>query len=171
MFFCFAFCNIPTILDETVHAKIIVSHVKYSDFFILLTSSGKHDFMLNWRPVLMHNANVALMVADLLLGRLPVCANHLPLPLMWGAAYVLFAWVWHARTGVYYYPFLDHTLPWYKAVPMHVALLAGLSAFHFLGAFASHLAAGSDDDIAIVPFEYRAASGLAIVAMITKVRR
>ena len=127
--------------------------------------------MLNWRPVLMHNANVALMVADLLLGRLPVCASHLPLPLMWGAAYVLFAWGWHARTGVYYYPFLDHTLPWYKAVPMHVALLAALSAFHFLGAFVSNLAANGEDGIAAVSFEFRAASAAVLVAMITKVRR
>ena len=79
--------------------------------------------MFNWRALLMHNANVALMCGDWLVGRLPLKVAHLPLPVGWGCAYVLFAWAWHAKTGVYYYPFLDHTLPWWQAVPMHAALL------------------------------------------------
>jgi hypothetical protein len=131
---------------------------------------GKNDFMFNWRPVLMHNANVALMVADLLLGRLPVQVNHLPLAISWGAAYVLFAWAWHARTGVYYYPFLDHTLPARQAVPLHAALLAALTVFHVLGAAASSFATASAGSEA-APLAYRAAGALVFVAMITKLRR
>ena len=60
------------------------------------------------RPLLMHNANVLLMFTELLLNRLKVDPMHLPMVLGWGVWYVVFAWWWHRRTGVFFYPFMDY---------------------------------------------------------------
>ena len=45
--------------------------------------------------------------------------------LAWGLLYIFFAWVWHARTGLWSYPFLDYTHPYSWA--SYAALLGALA--------------------------------------------
>jgi hypothetical protein len=134
--------------------------------FVLIpyrTKTGAEaEFMLKTRAVIMHNANVALMATELLVGELPIRAAHLPFVVLWGCTYVLFAWRWHAMTGVYYYPFLDHTLPWPTAVGFHASLIVALSLFHMVGVAASRSE--------ILPLTSRAALLMSLVVAITKLR-
>lgn len=98
-------------------------------------NGGKGDASSFWKPIplVMHNGNVALMLADAMLNNMQVRASHWPFCLLWGLAYVLFAWKWQGLKGLYYYPFLDHTLSSAKALGFHLALMAVLLCFHALG--------------------------------------
>ena len=86
--------------------------------------------LYSWRAQMMHNANALIVANELLFNRLPVVATHITAPMLWGACYVVFAWVHLRRSGVIYYPFLDPTLRPATSVPIHMALMAGCGALH-----------------------------------------
>jgi hypothetical protein len=131
-----------------------------------LEGKGSNDFMLHARPLLMHNGNVVLMATELLLGRHTIETRHVGLAVLWGALYVIFAWGWQHRTGIYYYPFLDHTLHPAKAVGCHLGLVAALSLFHGIGAAASAALGAASS----MPFLAKAAGVYGFVAMICRFR-
>eukprot|EP00619_Florenciella_sp_RCC1007_P000531 CAMPEP_0205903902 /NCGR_PEP_ID=MMETSP1325-20131115/388_1 /ASSEMBLY_ACC=CAM_ASM_000708 /TAXON_ID=236786 /ORGANISM="Florenciella sp., Strain RCC1007" /LENGTH=333 /DNA_ID=CAMNT_0053269607 /DNA_START=43 /DNA_END=1044 /DNA_ORIENTATION=+ len=83
------------------------------------------------RPLLMHNANVLLMFTELLMNRLKVDPMHLPMILSWGLWYVVFAWWWHRRTGVFFYPFMDYSLPNWKILGLKMAVMSAMAAFFY----------------------------------------
>lgn len=93
--------------------------------------------LLSVRALLMHNANTLNMAGELALNALRIPWSHAPLALLYGMAYVAFAWAWHRRTGVFYYFFLDPLRP--RAVVAYVALCATLLACFALVAGASSL--------------------------------
>ena len=103
--------------------------------FVLLPSrlkAGDYESitrMLTLRPQLMHNANLLLMVNELLLCSLPLEVSHFSLCVIFGLLYVIGSWVWLRKSGVVYYPFLDPTLPSFMAISLHLLLLITLAVF------------------------------------------
>ena len=75
-------------------------------------------------PLLMHNANALFMATELLLNKIPITLRHIPYIVLFGVAYILFAWVLHEKKGVFYYFFLDYTRPlaalWYLGLMLAV---------------------------------------------------
>lgn len=80
--------------------------------FVLYPKAEKHGFyvdrMFKFRPQMMHNANVVMMQAEMLLGPWPLEPHHGLLVLAFCTSYGVFAWWWFRRTGIYYYFFLDY---------------------------------------------------------------
>jgi len=148
--------------SASVFVTVIVTFV----LLPMITKSGiKTDIMMSPRALLMHNANVILMMTELLFGRHTVEVRHVGLTVLWGATYVLFAWYWQRRTGIYFYPFLDHTLVWWKACGCHLGLVAALCLFHAIGAAASAaLRTGG------APFLYVAVAAYGCVGFILRLR-
>ena len=56
--------------------------------------------------------------------------DHLPYAILFGCAYVLFAWMWFQRTRVFYYFFLDYRRPY--AIWAYLGLLLTLTVFYGL---------------------------------------
>lgn len=73
--------------------------------------SAGNEHLTQWRSVVYHNLNSVLMGIEFAVGaRTPELAG-LPVAFLWGCAYVLFARAWFSRIGMYYYFFLDDSLP------------------------------------------------------------
>jgi len=95
--------------------------------------------------LIMHNCNTMESVLEILLGRLPIAASHCPLGVVWGSAYIAFAWTRAPRIrragkaqgasegngGNFVYSFLDWTLPAGTQLLCIAALVGVLVAFHF----------------------------------------
>ena len=115
------------------------------------------------RPLLMHNANVLLMFTELLLNRMKVDPMHLPMVLAWGVWYVIFAWWWHSRTGVFFYPFMDYSLPNWKILGLKLAVMSAMAAF-FYGSYRL--------DQLVEPHSYLVKAGVVygLMLLIVKVR-
>merc|ERR1712228_396609 len=87
----------------------------------------------------MHNANLVFMVNELLFGSIPARDEHFWIVVLWGLHYVLVSWFWLCRSGLVYYPFLDPTLSWPRAVGLHLALLVTLRLMFAVGVLISYL--------------------------------
>jgi hypothetical protein len=129
---------------------------------MIMKLGGPHDFFC-LRQLIMHNLNVFFMITELLLNKVPVHLHHLPFSVLWGCLYVLFAWIWQLKKGVYFYPFLDHTLPWKKAVSFYLGLVVVLAVFHVAGVVLSSLTH-------VIPLTYRIFLLYSFVYLITKFR-
>jgi hypothetical protein len=102
--------------------------------FVLFPAAARLDntaLLLFPDALMMHNLNVVFMAAELVLTAVPVQPTHFIFAVLWGSVYVMFSWLWLARTGVVYYFFLDYRKP--KAAAMMVGLLIALTMFYFLG--------------------------------------
>lgn len=77
--------------------------------------------------LLMHNANVAFLTADILLSTIVFNLWHLFFAVLFGCAYVLFQWVWYHRLGAFYYFFLDYERP--GAIFWYLGLVIGVSPY------------------------------------------
>ena len=89
------------------------------------------SFMFLWPALVMHNANLVFMIAELWVNGFIVSPNHAPFAVLFGCAYIVFAWAWFARTGVFFYFFIDHTRP--MALVSHAVLMAILWGYFVLG--------------------------------------
>lgn len=85
--------------------------------------------------LLFHNANVAMIFVDMLLNNISFRTYHFMFVMFYGCCYIIFAWYWHRVAGIFYYFFLDYARP--DAFFWHAGLLLTVSAFFFLGKFAS----------------------------------
>ncbi len=103
--------------------------------FVLIPTAKKnnlpvHHFFLV-PALLMHNANVAFMVFEIIANRLHFVLLHFPFTLLYGMAYSLFSWYLYQHRGVFYYSFLDYgrkgALYWY------IGLIGGMGVFFLLG--------------------------------------
>ena len=96
--------------------------------FILIPSANKRgDALDNWfklPELIMHNANLIVLMIELMIGNLVFDFRYLPLVVMFGIAYVIFAAIHENKTGVYYYSFLDPRTS--KSAFIHVALLIAI---------------------------------------------
>jgi len=114
---------------------LIGAIVKYALWPAALKNKGKgnHNF-INLRPLLQHNANIVMALTELLfLGGIPLKGNetslykHLPLPLLFGVAYVFFSWStlrhWNPKgipAALYF--FMDPTLGWRHTISLWILL-------------------------------------------------
>lgn len=102
--------------------------------FVLIPTAKRtdgHKQFFTWEPLLMHNANIAFMIAELLLTAIPVHPVHFSFAAILGVSYVIFSWFWFWSTGVFYYFFLDFRRK--KAVLMQLALVVALVVFYGFG--------------------------------------
>jgi hypothetical protein len=91
----------------------------------------------NTPALLMHNANVMFMLFEGANNRLPVLLPHIVFGVLYGILYTVFAWVWHWHKGIFYYFFLDYARK--DAVLCHLALIAALGVFFYVGVLVSWL--------------------------------
>jgi hypothetical protein len=94
-----------TNLATSILVTVVVSFVLFPH---AMKSSVDTNYNLLCRPaaLMMHNANVIFMVGELLLTGMPVYLSHFAFGVLLGCAYVVFAWVWYARVGMFFYFFL-----------------------------------------------------------------
>ena len=97
---------------------LVAAVVKYALWPAAIKSSGNGGVLMKTRPLLQHNANVVMALAELLLlGGLPVYIRHISLSFVWGISYTFFSWAtmthWNEQNGKgpgTLYFFMDTTL-------------------------------------------------------------
>jgi len=82
-----------------------------------------------------HILNLVFMFAELSLNRLPFQHQHIVFCITWGQLYLLFSWIFHSKTGVWFYFFLDYE-PSYALVP-YVLLTSVLFFYYRFGEWCS----------------------------------
>lgn len=79
----------------------------------------------------MHNANVIFMAAEFMINDIPLKFVHFPFILMYGVTYVIFAWIWHYYSGIFYYFFLDYdrkdAVAWYTGLLLFMMLIFSIA--------------------------------------------
>jgi hypothetical protein len=137
--------NWKVFTDDPIFAEVttIIFEMSFSMAFLVtmlvnlvLIPMGKKmgqpiDVFFTSTGLLFHNANIVFMVAELLCNKIPFYPLHFIYVILFGIAYVVFSWYWFARTGIFYYFFLDYARP--RAVLSHIGLLLGVGAFFFIG--------------------------------------
>ena len=116
----FAIIIYPVIFANSLFVTMVVT-------FILIPQTHKRgDPLENWFKFpeqMMHNLNTVFLVLELVLGNLPINLQSIPLVIIFGISYVIFAAYNEKKTGIYFYSFLDPRSS--KAAIIHIALLLG----------------------------------------------
>jgi len=115
--------------------------------FVLLPQNKKQGkfetlwWMTRWRPLSLHNGFVIAAAVEFALATPRAVPDHLPVMVLYGCTYVVFAWGLWYKTRIYLYFFLD---PRFKHAPLAlVGLLTLLAALYLLGSVAATAAASS----------------------------
>jgi len=101
--------------------------------------SGHHhdvSLLLNPLSLLLHNANVLIMEAELIFSDWSMRLEHFPFCLMFGMVYVVFSWWLHSKSGHWIYFLLDYDR---VGVLGFVTLMVCLALFYWLGIFSASL--------------------------------
>lgn len=114
-------------------------------------------------PLLAHNANLAMVMFELVFSRQPVLLDLASASVLWGLYFVVFSWVWCARHRMFFYFFLDTTLPTKLVLSFHLGLASALAIFSAMGAFLSTLNQGQ-------PLELRLLLATVVWLALTRVR-
>ena len=85
--------------------------------------------------LLMHNANIIFMTLEFVLNKVPFAVWHFPFIVLYGMAYIVFSWAWHAHTRYFHYFFLDYRRK--GAVLWYLALMLVVALFFFMGYWCS----------------------------------
>lgn len=97
--------------------------------------------MTRWRPLSLHNGFVIAAAIECGLATPRAVPDHLPVMVLYGSTYVIFAWGLWYKTRIYLYFFLD---PRFNHAPLGiVGLVALLAALYLLGSEAATAAVGS----------------------------
>tara|TARA_B100001250_G_scaffold49018_1_gene38426 strand:- start:4340 stop:5254 length:915 start_codon:yes stop_codon:yes gene_type:complete len=130
--------NVPDILLVACPAALAASCasallVSATVTFILIPESNErgdnisHYFL--WDNQIMHNGNVIILGAELLVTDITIGLSHISFPVIFGAIYVTFSAFFAMREGgFYFYDFLDPRLN--GAPVIHMILLAVLAALY-----------------------------------------
>ncbi len=87
-----------------------------------------------WYEIVMHNLNVILLGADLVLGGVDITFGMVTFPVIFGIAYVFFSYIYAAYFGgIYLYDFLDPRVS--RAPQIHIGLLAMIALFYSIALF------------------------------------
>jgi hypothetical protein len=94
-----------TNLATSILVTVVVTFVLFPH---AMKSSSETNYNLLRKPaaLMMHNANIAFMVSELLLTGMPVHLSHFAFGVLLGCAYVIFAWFWYSKVGMFFYFFL-----------------------------------------------------------------
>ena len=141
--------------------------VKYALWPAQIKETGNGGLFLTPRALLQHNANVIMAMIDLtLMGGLPAYFSHLSISVLYGCAYVVFAWcvqmTWHGQGPAFLYFFMDTTLGTEHTIALYV-LLGVLMTFHGLFCGVEHVASMVGHNLA-----GHAALGLAVCVFVCR---
>ena len=82
-----------------------------------------------WYEIVMHNLNVILLGADLVLGGVDITLGMVAFPVLFGIAYVFFAYLYAVYGGgIYLYDFLDPRVS--RAPYIHIGLFTMIALFY-----------------------------------------
>ena len=82
-----------------------------------------------WYEIVMHNLNVILLGADLVFGGVDITLGMVTFPILFGIAYVFFAYIYALYGGgIYLYDFLDPRVS--RAPFIHIGLFAMIALFY-----------------------------------------
>ena len=82
-----------------------------------------------WYEIVMHNLNVILLGADLVLGGVDITLGMIAFPVLFGIAYVFFAYIYAVYGGgIYLYDFLDPRVS--RAPYIHIGLFVMIAFFY-----------------------------------------
>eukprot|EP01062_Namystynia_karyoxenos_P066660 TRINITY_DN60577_c0_g1_i1.p1 TRINITY_DN60577_c0_g1~~TRINITY_DN60577_c0_g1_i1.p1 ORF type:complete len:310 (+),score=72.51 TRINITY_DN60577_c0_g1_i1:89-931(+) len=94
-----------------------------------------HARMLAWKPQVLHNGYVLVCAAEMCLARPRLADAELSVVVLFGCAYIIFAWCLYSRLRVFMYFFLD---PHFWFAPLaYLGLLGTMAAFFELCRFAT----------------------------------
>eukprot|EP00927_Polykrikos_kofoidii_P067080 TRINITY_DN62606_c0_g1_i1.p1 TRINITY_DN62606_c0_g1~~TRINITY_DN62606_c0_g1_i1.p1 ORF type:complete len:264 (-),score=20.64 TRINITY_DN62606_c0_g1_i1:47-838(-) len=94
---------------------------------------GSVEILLSYQGHIMHSMNTVFIFTELTVCR-PRCRvwlQDLPYGILFLLMYLVFEWIFHAKTGMWHYPFLDYNKA--VAVPAHVMLLFTFVCFWHAG--------------------------------------
>ena len=117
-------CSFLWILFEiSFTASFLVSTVVTYVLIPGMKSKGAElaDPFFQFFPLLFHNVNVILISAEAMLSNISFGFWHFPFIVIYGALYVVFAWYWFHKRGVFYYFFLDYENKY--ALVWHIGLM------------------------------------------------
>jgi len=89
-----------------------------------------------------HNANIFMVAVELVVSRQQVLIHLAFASVFWGLIFVAFSWAWFSRFRMFYYFFIDTTLPIRVSLLLHLGLVAAVLLFSVLGAAISALNQG-----------------------------
>ena len=82
-----------------------------------------------WYEIVMHNLNVILLGTDLVLGGVDITLGMIAFPVLFGIAYVFFAYIYAVYGGgIYLYDFLDPRVS--RAPYIHIGLFVMIALFY-----------------------------------------
>jgi len=121
--------------------------ISYAVTWILLPGAFKKDPVAAQpfvQPVSLtaHNANIMMVNIELALSSQRILPELLGLSVLWGVAFCLFAWGWAQRHRLFYYFFIDYTLPLKTVLGFHLALLCVLALGSLAGSVVSSATSG-----------------------------
>lgn len=83
-------------------------------------ATGTSAGLLTFLPFCAHNLNVIFMSIEMYVNRLSFVRVHALFIMMYGAAYIVFSWLFYWFTGIFFYFFIDWRSPftviWYTAL-------------------------------------------------------
>ncbi len=118
--------SLTTLLFPVAYACALLVTIVVS--FVLIPGSRKHSFPnSDWfsaREIAMHDLNVVVLAFELIIGGIAIDSRALPLAVLFGLSYVLFAAAYERHKGIFHYDFLD---PRPAAAPLwHLGLLLAI---------------------------------------------
>lgn len=128
--------------EITLPMAFLVNIVVTVALIPMCAKQGKFEslwWMTRWRSLSLHNGFVIAAAIECGLATPRAVRDHLPVMVLYGCTYVIFAWGLWYKTRIYLYFFLD---PRFKHAPLAlVGLVALLAALYLLGSGAASAAA------------------------------
>jgi hypothetical protein len=116
--------------DLTLAGALLVTTVTTFVLYPLAKAYNMMHLISSWPALVMHHWNVVNVLGEFYLNDVPVLASHFHISLLWGLFYVVFAFFWFRKTGIYYYVFLDYRKVW--APIAYVMVMGVLYYYHSL---------------------------------------
>jgi len=155
-------CVAQQVLWEiTLPMSFLINIVVTFALIPMVDKQGKSEtlwWMTRWRSLSLHNGFCITAALECGLATPRAVPCHLPIMVLYGLTYVIFAWGLFYKRGIYLYFFLD---PRFKFAPAAiVGLLALLASLYLLGSQAAA-------DAAIGPLAWPVRIGLLLIALAT----
>jgi len=138
-------CIVQQLLWEmTLPMSFLINIVVTFALIPMINKQGKYEslwWMTRWRSLSLHNGFCLAAAIECGLATPRVVVGHLPIMIIYGLIYVIFAYGLWCRLGIYVYFFFD---PRFKNSPSALlALLLLLAVLYFLSSQAASAAAGA----------------------------
>jgi len=100
---------------------------------------GSIQLLFSAQGHIMHCLNAVFIIIDFTVSphAQQMCMADLPYGVLFGGVYVVFEWIFHARTGMWHYPFLDYDKN--LAEVAYLLLFLAFVAFWWIGSQVTHL--------------------------------